>query len=394
MEEEEHGRDPRSWGQYYWFVWHTDAGNYPTRPTPENVAETRAFVKLFLSRLPCPNCRREAALLYATNPLLDSDLESPDAYSRYVWAFHDAVNARLEKRRRPDYEQVRKWFDVPLPPKQGAAGTVKRSPVVETPQPAPAIAALSPSAIQKAIPARPQGIIAPVEQPLTNIPLAVAKQMAPVGRSSSRPIKALVVYAPQVPVVSRTVKHQQQSVAGPISKINANQVSSATQKEPSKAIVVATIRNSSNPSASLGTHTPQRPNSNLGVRQASGQTGKTPSLQQPISSQSQPIPNSKGPGPAAQESIRRALISLSQAKPAVDLKIPNQASLVATKSAAHTVETRNQVSARERAGTPSALTLQNNTISLRANVRRAVQPNIQNSSSHTSLFGTRNQTRK
>lgn len=275
-EEEEGGRDPRQWGQYYWFVWHTDAANYPKRPTPEDRAATRAFVQLFLSRLPCANCRREAGILYATNPLLDSDLDNADAYSRYVWAFHDAVNARLEKRRRPDYEQVRRWFDIPAaPPANSLAPFVQKNQVAVP---------LAPVAAPRQRSVAPEQIAIVPNLPNFSPKASQALVVAPKSRIPAHPTA--------VPAAS------QRAVAVRIRGTPA--LAAQTTTRPVTVVLRPALPA---PPRRVLDSVPSSP-------QTRPQAGRTVAAQPRVSA-SRPTAPSNG----SQEALKRALLSLAQSKP-------------------------------------------------------------------------------
>lgn len=103
------------------------AATFSDTPTARDKEDEKTFLPLYFKRLPCPNCRRDALDFYAQRPLTDDDLSCAEAYSFYVWSFHDRVNAKLGKRRRPDFEQCKRWFSVPSAPRHLSSniGTVK-----------------------------------------------------------------------------------------------------------------------------------------------------------------------------------------------------------------------------------------------------------------------------
>lgn len=78
------------WGPAAWTFLHTSAAA---------IEDPDAFSRLLRTlpaTLPCPECRQHSAAHLAANPpeLAVKDAESA---SRYVFAFHNAVNARLNK---------------------------------------------------------------------------------------------------------------------------------------------------------------------------------------------------------------------------------------------------------------------------------------------------------
>jgi|APCry1669188879_1035177.scaffolds.fasta_scaffold01630_7 hypothetical protein len=85
-----------AWGPATWAFLHTSAA------VIEDVAAFQQQLRLLTRTLPCPECRGHTAAYLAANPPEQSIVDAETA-SRYVYAFHNAVNERLGKARAEPY---------------------------------------------------------------------------------------------------------------------------------------------------------------------------------------------------------------------------------------------------------------------------------------------------
>jgi len=99
------------WGPSFWHVLHTMSFNYPVEPNAEAKKKYKEFMLLLPSVLPCKYCRENLAKIYETKKPTDRDMESRDAFSRYVYGLHEAVNANLKKVSGLSYEDVRERYE-------------------------------------------------------------------------------------------------------------------------------------------------------------------------------------------------------------------------------------------------------------------------------------------
>ena len=99
------------WGPSFWHVLHTMSFNYPVEPNAEAKKKYKEFMLLLPSVLPCKYCRENLAKIYETKKPTDRDMASRDAFSRYVYGLHEAVNANLKKVSGLTYEDVRERYE-------------------------------------------------------------------------------------------------------------------------------------------------------------------------------------------------------------------------------------------------------------------------------------------
>ena len=86
------------WGPVYWNFLHTMSMRYPNEPTSEDAVAMLQFFSILPQLIPCISCRTHAATFFNKYA---GDLETVVS-SRYnlfffFWAFHNAVNQRLNK---------------------------------------------------------------------------------------------------------------------------------------------------------------------------------------------------------------------------------------------------------------------------------------------------------
>ena len=90
------GQSKNQWGQLGWHWLHTNAAQFPARPTPHDVFVMHTRLWRFITNLPCIDCRGHATkYVHDHPPPLTSGAA---AFQQWAWAFHNTVNARLGKR--------------------------------------------------------------------------------------------------------------------------------------------------------------------------------------------------------------------------------------------------------------------------------------------------------
>lgn len=88
----ENGVDPSVWGPPLWFVIHTLALSYPSKPTPTQRTQMMDFFRQLKDHLPCRYCRQHfAAELKRVPP---SVFDSRDSLFEWTVNFHDSVSDR------------------------------------------------------------------------------------------------------------------------------------------------------------------------------------------------------------------------------------------------------------------------------------------------------------
>ena len=90
---------PSIWGPKFWFVLHTSSFRYPKNPSPEEKKYMKQFLYAMANQIiPCPDCRAHI-LEYIDDPKngLDHALQDGQEYVKFIWAFHNDVNRRLQK---------------------------------------------------------------------------------------------------------------------------------------------------------------------------------------------------------------------------------------------------------------------------------------------------------
>ena len=99
------------WGPSFWHVLHTMSFNYPVEPDGKTRAHYKKFMLLLPTVLPCRYCRENLAKIYKTAGPQDKDMVSRDAFSRYVYGLHEAVNANLKKVSGLSFDDVRERYE-------------------------------------------------------------------------------------------------------------------------------------------------------------------------------------------------------------------------------------------------------------------------------------------
>jgi hypothetical protein len=99
------------WGPGIWHFLHTISFNYPVHPTEDQKRQYRDFFLQLRHVLPCGKCRKNFASNIKTMPLTRADLENRNAFSRYMYKFHETVNRMLGKKSGLTYDDVRERYE-------------------------------------------------------------------------------------------------------------------------------------------------------------------------------------------------------------------------------------------------------------------------------------------
>jgi FAD-linked sulfhydryl oxidase len=97
-----------SWGPRGWNWLHILAINYPETATREDARVAFRRIWNFVTHLPCDDCRFHAVLFVRRRP---PGLAGSVALQIWVWRFHNAVNARLDKRLVSYDEYLKRYAD-------------------------------------------------------------------------------------------------------------------------------------------------------------------------------------------------------------------------------------------------------------------------------------------
>ena len=99
------------WGPPMWHFLHTMSFNYPVHPTAKDQKNYKSFIKYLGKVLPCGKCRENFKKNIAKLPLKDKDLKNRDAFSRWIFRFHNEVNKATGKHAEPSYEAIRERYE-------------------------------------------------------------------------------------------------------------------------------------------------------------------------------------------------------------------------------------------------------------------------------------------
>lgn len=99
------------WGPPMWHVLHTMSFNYPVNPSAEDKTNYREFVNSLKHVLPCGKCRMNLRRNLREVPLKQRDLASRDAFSRWMYKFHEHVSRMLGKESGLSYNAVRDRYE-------------------------------------------------------------------------------------------------------------------------------------------------------------------------------------------------------------------------------------------------------------------------------------------
>ena len=94
-----------------WHTLHTMSFNYPVNPSATDIKNYRDFVRSLKNVLPCGKCRLNLRKNLKAVPLKKSDLGSRDAFSRWMYRFHEHVNKMLGKESGLSYNTVRDRYE-------------------------------------------------------------------------------------------------------------------------------------------------------------------------------------------------------------------------------------------------------------------------------------------
>lgn len=86
--------DKNTWGPRAWAWLHNLAINYPQRPGMAEMRIAYGRVVNFVTHLPCLECRTHATAYVLRVP---PDLSGSEAFQRWAWAYHNAVNRMLRR---------------------------------------------------------------------------------------------------------------------------------------------------------------------------------------------------------------------------------------------------------------------------------------------------------
>jgi len=99
------------WGPSMWHYLHTMSFNYPIHPTEADKTHYRDFILNLENVLPCGKCRKNLKKNFKKLPLEMKDMESRDAFSRYIYNLHEVINKMLRKKSGLTYEDVRERYE-------------------------------------------------------------------------------------------------------------------------------------------------------------------------------------------------------------------------------------------------------------------------------------------
>ena len=99
------------WGPGIWHYLHTMSFNYPVHPSASDKKHYRKFVLELQYVLPCGKCRKNLKNTFHKHPLLHSDMESRETFSRYMYRLHEIVNTMLGKKSGLSYDMVRERYE-------------------------------------------------------------------------------------------------------------------------------------------------------------------------------------------------------------------------------------------------------------------------------------------
>ena len=99
------------WGPATWHLLHTISFNYPVIPTDSDKKHYKEFVFSLQNILPCGKCRKNLERNFKKLPLEQSDLESRDTFSKYIYNLHETVNSMLNKKSGLSYDDVKNIYE-------------------------------------------------------------------------------------------------------------------------------------------------------------------------------------------------------------------------------------------------------------------------------------------
>lgn len=99
------------WGPGMWHYLHTMSFNYPVHPSPADKKHYFDFVLQLQYVLPCGKCRKNLKRNFKKLPLKQSDMESRETFSKYIYRLHELINRMLHKKSGLSYEEVRERYE-------------------------------------------------------------------------------------------------------------------------------------------------------------------------------------------------------------------------------------------------------------------------------------------
>jgi hypothetical protein len=99
------------WGPATWHLLHSISFNYPVNPTDSDKQNYKEFILSLKNILPCGKCRKNLVNNLKKCPLEQKDLETRDAFSKYIYNLHETVNSMLGKKSGLNYDDVRDIYE-------------------------------------------------------------------------------------------------------------------------------------------------------------------------------------------------------------------------------------------------------------------------------------------
>ena len=99
------------WGPPLWHFLHTMSFNYPVDPTEEDKVNYKQYIMSMGKILPCKYCRDNFKKNIKSVPLNKSSLKNREAFSKWMFDFHNEVNKSLKKPIHKDYYKVREIYE-------------------------------------------------------------------------------------------------------------------------------------------------------------------------------------------------------------------------------------------------------------------------------------------
>lgn len=100
-----------SWGPAMWHYLHMMSFNYPVNPTNDDKKHYKEFIINLQNVLPCKYCRINLKKNLKSLPLTNKDMESREAFSKYIYNLHEHINNMLNKKSNLSYEDVRERYE-------------------------------------------------------------------------------------------------------------------------------------------------------------------------------------------------------------------------------------------------------------------------------------------
>jgi hypothetical protein len=99
------------WGPSMWHYLHTMSFNYPVQPTDDEKTHYSQFIYSLKWVLPCGKCRKNLRKNFKKLPLLRSNMESRETFSKYIYDLHELINNMLGKKSGLTYDMVRERYE-------------------------------------------------------------------------------------------------------------------------------------------------------------------------------------------------------------------------------------------------------------------------------------------